>query len=98
MTTTPAGRCCRSFGRHVEVLLLYWDNLDDFVGAARLKLERVGSFVTRILKLLLAVTLTAGSLWMTAREPLFGLGAVTLLMVVFFYYRVTTPPLRRQTT
>jgi hypothetical protein len=75
----------------MEVLLLYWDNLDDYLGALRLKAEAVRKFIGKVLRVTLAVPAACGALWMTVKEPAFGAATITMLFVIFLYYRVTAP-------
>ena len=63
----------------MELILLYWDNIDDAAGAAALKLERLRKLSIQLMK------------WLV--EPTLGLGAATILFVLSFYHRVTTPRL-----
>ena len=76
----------------MEVLLLYWDNLDDLAGAAALKAYALRKYALRGVYFLIAVTLFAGAVVMAYNEPLFGLASATFLAVLLFYHRVTSPP------
>ncbi len=92
MTARQAARCCRSFASTVEVLLLYWDGLDDLAGALALKSETARTLILRIPAFLVMLTLGAGVIAMTVREPEAGLAAATLLFVLLLYMRVTAAP------
>lgn len=76
----------------MEVILLYWDNLDDLAGAVLLKTEAMRRIVARLLKVLVSCTAFAGTVMMALQEPAFGLAAATILFVTLLYRRVTTPP------
>ncbi len=75
----------------MEVLLLYWDNVDDLVGAAALKAHALRRYVFRIVMLLVAMAAFAGAVLMALNDPLFGLASATFLFVLLFYNRVTSP-------
>ena len=80
----------------MEVLLLYWDNIDDAAGAAALKLERLRKLTIQLMNWLGVVAIGMVVLIMAIVEPTLGLGAATILFVLCFYHRVTTPRLRRR--
>jgi hypothetical protein len=75
----------------MEVFLLYWDNLDDLVGAAALKSEAARKYLMRGLFSLIFLLAFGGAVLMAWNEPLFGLASATLLFVLLFYHRVTSP-------
>ena len=77
----------------MELILLYWDNIDDAAGAAALKLERLRKLSIQLMKWLGSVAIGTAVLAMTIVEPTLGLGAATILFVLSFYHRVTTPRL-----
>jgi uncharacterized membrane protein YphA (DoxX/SURF4 family) len=80
----------------MEILLLYLDNLDDFMGALGLKLEMMRRMLLRTARV--AALSFAGALTVVVgiAEPAFGLGAATFTFVLWFYHRVTSPRLTPQ--
>ena len=65
----------------MEFLLQYWDNLDDLIGALRLKAEQIRRAVLFVLgALLFGAGLTGGVLLALADPPL-ALAVVTLLVI-----------------
>ncbi len=65
----------------MERFLLYWDDLDDLVGALRLKAENIRRAAMFLLGVMLfAVGLTGGVLLALADPPL-ALAVVTLLII-----------------
>ncbi len=75
----------------MEVILLYWDNLDDLVGAAGLKAYAVRKYLLRSVMIVMALIAFAGAVLMSLSDPLFGLACATFLFVLLFYNRVTSP-------
>ena len=78
----------------MEIILLYWDNLDDLLGALRLRGEALRRRLIRLLKLA-AMVVAAGSIVLTALyEPPLGMAVLTSAFVAALYRRVTNPRLR----
>jgi hypothetical protein len=77
----------------MEILLLYLDNLDDFMGALGLKFEMMRRMILRTARVVGLSAAGALTLAVGTAEPAFGLGAVTFIFVLWFYHRVTSPRL-----
>jgi len=78
----------------MEIILLYWDDLDDLLGALRLLGEAVRRWLIRLFKLLAMVIAAAGIMLTALYEPPLGMAVLTSAFVAAFYRRVTNPRLR----
>ena len=78
----------------MEIILLYWDDLDDLLGALRLLGEVVRQWLIRLFKLLAIATAAGGIVLAALHEPPLGMAALTSAFVAAFYRRVTNPRLR----
>ena len=78
----------------MEVFLLYWDDLDDLLGALRLRGEAMRRRLIRLLKLAAMVVAASGIVLTALYEPPLGMAVLTSTFVAAFYRRVTNPRLR----
>ena len=78
----------------MEIILLYWDDLDDLLGALRLRGEAVRRRLIRLFKLLVMVVAAGGIVLTALYEPPLGMAALTSAFVAALYRRVTNPRLR----
>ena len=65
----------------MERLLQYWDNLDDLIGALRLKAEQIRRAVLFILGVLLFGAGLTGGVLLALSDPPLALAVVTLLVI-----------------
>ncbi|MEO1244665.1 MAG: hypothetical protein AAFX56_03185 [Pseudomonadota bacterium] len=82
---------------NMEVILLYWDNLDDLLGALRLLGETLRRWLIRALQLILVGSAAVGIGLAAVHEPPLALAALTSVFVAVFYRRVTGCVLRTAT-
>jgi hypothetical protein len=74
----------------MERLLLYWDDLDDLVGAVGLYVEQIRRFVLFTIATLVFLALVSGCILLALVEPPLAMAAVTLLLVTLMYRSVTS--------
>ena len=74
----------------MERLLLYWDDLDDLVGAVGLYAEQIRRFVLFTIATLVFLALVSGCILLAIVEPPLAMAAVTLFLVTLMYRSVTT--------
>ena len=65
----------------MECFLQYWDNLDDLVGALRLKAEAIRRKLLFVLGVLLFIAGTTGGVLLALSDPPLALAVVTLLVI-----------------
>lgn len=74
----------------MERLLLYWDDLDDLIGAVGLYAEQIRRFVLFTVAALVFIAFVSGCILLALVEPPLAMAAVTLLLVMLMYRSVTT--------
>jgi hypothetical protein len=75
----------------MERVLLYWDDLDDIVGAFALMAERIRNQLLFALSTTCVVGLQTGGIWIALREPPLALAIATILLVTLLYRETTNP-------
>jgi len=75
----------------MERVLQYWDDLDDIVGAIRLKAEQVRSLVLFALGTALICVLQLGGILVALNKPPLALAIATILLVTLMYRTATNP-------
>ena len=65
----------------MECFLQYWDDLDDLIGAVRLKGEQIRRAVLFVLGVLLFVAGLTGGVLLALNDPPLALAVVTLLVI-----------------
>ncbi len=65
----------------MERFLLYWDDLDDLIGALRLKAERIRRATVFVLGVLLFSAGLTGGVLLALSDPPLALAVVTLLVI-----------------
>ncbi len=65
----------------MECFLQYWDNLDDLIGALRLKTEQIRRIVLFVLGVLLFGAGMTGGVLLALSDPPLALAVVTLLVI-----------------
>ncbi len=79
----------------MERLLLYWDDLDDYVGAIGLYAERIRRLALFVIGTLAFLAIVGGCILLALVEPPLAMAAVTLTFVTMMYRSVTTLRLKR---
>ena len=74
----------------MERFLLYWDDIDDLVGAVGLYAEQLRRFVLFTIATLAFLALVSGFILLALVEPPLAMAAITLLLVTLMYRSVTT--------
>jgi hypothetical protein len=74
----------------MERFLLYWDDIDDLVGAVGLYAEQIRRFVLFTIATLVFLVLVSGFILLALVEPPLAMAAITLLLVTLMYRSVTT--------
>jgi hypothetical protein len=74
----------------MERFLLYWDDIDDLVGAVGLYAEQIRRFVLFTIATLVFLALVSGFILLALVEPPLAMAAITLLLVTLMYRSVTT--------
>ena len=65
----------------MECFLQYWDDLDDLIGALRLKTEQIRRAVLFVLGVLLFAAGMTGGVLLALSDPPLALAVVTLLVI-----------------
>lgn len=78
----------------MERILLYWDDLDDLVGAVGLVAERIRRVLLVVLVGLAYALTVAGGIVLALVEPPLAMAAATLMLVTLMYRSVTTSRFR----
>lgn len=73
----------------MERFLLYWDDLDDLVGALALKGESIRRLVLFALSAAVFLLLLGAAVVLAMREPPLALAFVTILSVMLLYRSAT---------
>lgn len=79
----------------MERVLLYWDDLDDLIGAVGLIAERLRNLALFAVTVLLLFGLIIGGTVLALTEPPLALAMAILLIVTLMYRTVTNPPASR---
>ena len=75
----------------MELLLQYWDDLDDLVGALYLCYERIRRVLLFTLYAVLIAVLQVGGILLALVQPPLAMAAATILVVTLMYRSVTEP-------
>ncbi len=75
----------------MEFLLQYWDNLDDLIGALRLKAEQIRRAALFVLGVLLFGAGLTGGVLLALADPPLALAVVTLLVIWLMNLSVVRP-------
>jgi hypothetical protein len=70
--------------------LLYWDDVDDLIGAVGLYAEQIRRVFLFTIATLVFLALVSGCILLALVEPPLAMAAVTLLLVMLMYRSVTT--------
>jgi hypothetical protein len=74
----------------MERFLLYWDDVDDLIGAVGLYAEQIRRVFLFTIATLVFLALVSGCILLALVEPPLAMAAVTLLLVMLMYRSVTT--------
>jgi hypothetical protein len=74
----------------MERLLLYFDDIDDLIGAVGLYAEQIRRIFLFSIATLLFLALLSGCILLALVEPPLAMAAITLLLVTLMYRSVTT--------
>jgi len=75
----------------MERVLLYWDDLDDIVGAIALMAERIRVLLVFALSTAVVAALQIAVILVALREPPLALAIATILLVTLLYRETTNP-------
>jgi len=75
----------------MERILLYWDNLDDVVGAFALMAERIRKLLLFAACTTCVGVLQIGGILLALSEPPLALAVATILLVTLLYRETTNP-------
>ena len=78
----------------MERVLLYWDDLDDIVGAIALLAERIRVLLVFALYTAVVAVLHIAVILVALREPPLALAIATILLVTLLYRETTNPQVR----
>jgi hypothetical protein len=78
----------------MERVLLYWDDLDDIVGAFALIAERIRRLLLFTLSAVLVAALQFGGILVALNKPPLALAIATILLVTLLYRETTSPQIR----
>jgi len=78
----------------MERVLLYWDDLDDIVGAFALMAERIRKLLLFAVCTTCVACLQIGAILLALSEPPLALAIATILLVTVLYRETTNPPSR----
>ena len=78
----------------MERVLLYWDDLDDIVGAFALMAERIRKLLLFAAYTTCVASLQIGAILLALSEPPLALAIATILLVIVLYRETTNPPSR----
>jgi len=78
----------------MERVLLYWDDLDDIVGAFALMAERIRRLLLFTLSAVLVAALQIGGILVALNQPPLALAIATILLVTLLYRETTNPQIR----